>query len=185
MKVLSEWETGLKLLSAVSMFAEERISRTMNGEEMRPHALLSTLFVILATAASCWAQSPPEVAAILPDAPEPQPYVVASQPTPTAMTRPTAGFFTFRKSPNDPPLRTVRQTLGSKSILISHALGFAAMAVACSRHKTSGEEWGSEVPGMAGMAALDLLVSDRFFSRSFAVFPMGYMVFHYTKAALR
>ena len=152
---------------------------------MRSHALLSTLFVIVAAAASCWAQSPPEVAAMLPDAPEPQPYVVASQPTPTPMTRPSAGFFTFRGSPNSPPLRTVKQTLSSKSILISHALGFAAMAVACSRHKTSGEEWGSEVPSMVGMSALDLFVSDRFFSRSFAVFPMGYAVFHYTRAALR
>jgi hypothetical protein len=154
---------------------------------LRSHTPLSTLFVILAATASCWAQSPPEppeASAILPDAPEPQPYIVASQPA-RSRARPQAGFFAFRKSPNSPPLRTLRQTLGSKSILISHALGFAAMAIAGSRHKTSQEEWGSEVPAMAAMAALDIFVADRYLTRSFAIGPMVYAVFHYTKSSLR
>lgn len=151
---------------------------------MRSHTLLSTLFVILAATASCWAQSPPEASAILPDAPEPQPPIVASQAAPSQARRP-AGFFTFRKSPNSPPLRSVKQSLGSKSILISHALGFAVMAIACSRQKTSQEEWGSEVPAMAAMSALDIFVADRYFTRSFAIGPMVYAVFHYTKSSLR
>jgi hypothetical protein len=92
---------------------------------MRSHALLSTLFVTLA--ASCFAQTPSEDA--LPDAPQPQPSVVATSPTPPPVTRPTAGFFTFRKSYLDPPLRTNKQVLTSKLFLIMHGMLLASLAV--------------------------------------------------------
>lgn len=103
----------------------------------------------------------------IPDNPQPQPK--------------PPGFFAFRKSWQEPPLRTNKQVFTSKAILISHGMGFAAMIVACSR-KNSRESWSSEVPAMLGSAGLDY-IGDRYFTRSFAVGPMLYAVFHYTKAA--
>jgi hypothetical protein len=146
----------------------------MNGEDMRSHALLLTLFVILA--ASCFAQTPSEDA--LPEAPQPQPSVVATSPTPPPMTRPAAGFFTFRKSYLDPPLRTNKQVLTSKLFLIMHGMLLASLAVDKWRLPDAREHW-----AVAGITALDYLM-DRFFTRAYMVAPPIYGIQHYVRDAL-
>ena len=147
---------------------------------MRSHALLSTLFVTLA--ASCFAQTPSEDA--LPDAPQPQPSVVATSPTPPPVTRPTAGFFTFRKSYLDPPLRSNKQVLTSKLFLIMHGMLLASLAVDKWRLPDAREHWAEEVPAVAGITALDYLM-DRFFTRAYMVAPAIYGIQHYVREALQ
>jgi len=109
-----------------------------------------------------------------PDAPQPQ---VTHQ-----WKAPADGFFSFRKSWKDPVLRPNR-----KSWLIfglSHAAGWAAVSVACSRYPRSNENWGSEAPAMAGVTALDFLVF-KFVSPSMSWESQGYAVYHYGAAAKR
>jgi hypothetical protein len=152
---------------------------------MRSHKLLSTLFVILAAAASCLAQSPSEVAAILPDAPEPQPpYVVASRPTPPPRTRPTPGFFTFRKSYKDPPLRTNKEVFHSKTFLLLNGALLAAVVVDIQHTHGARESWGSELPAVGGAIGLDYLM-DRFFTRAYAVEGPIFGIQHYVRDAFR
>jgi hypothetical protein len=95
-----------------------------------------------------------------------------------------AGFWTFRKSFKDPPLRTNKQHFGSKAILITEGLAWASLSVACSRSKTSHETWGSEVPAMLGMMGI-AYIGDRYFARPYAVFPMIYATEHYARAAAK
>lgn len=92
-----------------------------------------------------------------------------------------AGFFAFRKSYKDPPLRTNREVFTSKVILVTHIAGFAAMMVACSR-KNSHEHWHSEMPAMIAVSGMDY-VGDRYFTRLFGVAPMIYATVHYSLAA--
>ena len=111
--------------------------------------------------ATCFAQ--------LPDAPTPQPK--------------QATFLTFRKSWQDPPLRTNKQVFKSPVFLLSQSAMILSMVVAC-RNKRSGETWGSEVPAVAGVFGLDYL-SDRLFAEYFSVGPAIYAVQHYARAATR
>jgi hypothetical protein len=105
----------------------------------------------------------------MPDAPQPQPS--AKHVT----------FWTFRKSWQDPPLRSNKQMLTSKPFLLSTIGGAAAMIVAC-RNKRSGEDWHSEVPAVIGVDAIAFL-SGKYFTQSYAVAPGAYQIVHYSIAA--
>lgn len=131
----------------------------------------------------------------LPDSPQPQydhtEYVGDSLPTSCAagcdignpaLHRP-ANFFTFRKSWQDPPIRSNKQVFKSPVFLLSQSAMVLSMVVAC-RNKRSGETWGSEVPAVGAVFGLDYL-SDRFFSEYFAVGPATYATIHYSRAATR
>lgn len=93
------------------------------------------------------------------------------------------GFFAFRKSWQDPPLRTNRQFFHSKLIWIADGIAFTSTIVACSR-RNSQESWGSEIPAIVGIAGLGY-VGDRFFTRSFAIGPMIYATAHYIHSATK
>jgi hypothetical protein len=115
-------------------------------------------FVLLL--ASAFAQAP--------SAPDPQPRQVH--------------LYTFR-GPEDPPLRTNRQTLKTKTFWLSQSLGIASMIVAC-RNPRSGEDFHSEAPAVGALFGLSYL-SERYLS---GLFPIGigtYETIHYTKAALK
>jgi hypothetical protein len=105
----------------------------------------------------------------LPDAPEPQPK--------------PASFFTFRKSWQDPPLRTNKQFFKSKTFWLSQAGAAAALVIAC-RNPRSHEHWDSELPAFAGVFGMSYL-GGRFFTQSFAVGPGVYEIVHYSVAAAK
>jgi len=107
----------------------------------------------------------------LPEAPQPQ-------PGPKHIT-----FWTFRKSWQDPPLRTNKQMFRSKTFLLSTIGGAAAMIVAC-RNKRSGEDFASEVPAVIGIDALAYL-GGRYFTQSYAVAPGVYEMIHYSISAAK
>ena len=120
----------------------------------------------------------------LPDAPTPQPtytdYVVHNTPN-TPAKQP--GFFAFRGSWEDPPLRTNKQMFRSKTFILSQLGAATAMIIAC-RNPRSGEEWHSEVPAVIAVAGFSY-VGGRFFTQSFAVAPGIYGVVHYSLAAAK
>src|ERR1035438_4581787 len=87
----------------------------------------------------------------LPDAPQPQP-------------KPST-FFTFRKSYQDPPLRTNRQVFSSKTFLILHGLLATSLIVDIKHTHGAREQWDSEVPAVLGVTGMDY-VMDRFFTRA-------------------
>lgn len=91
-------------------------------------------------------------------------------------------FWTFRGKYTDPPLRTNRQAFDKKFILL-HAMAWASVIVACKR-KNSGEDFGSEIPAIAGVTALDYM-STRLFSESFSVPPALYATAHYIWSATK
>jgi hypothetical protein len=101
--------------------------------------------------------------------------------TPMARIQPV-GFFTFR-APNDAPLRTTRNVLGSKTYIALNAAAFTAAIAAC-RNKRSGEDWGSEMPAVSVMAGFDFLM-DRYISRSLSVAAPVYEMIHYGKNATK
>lgn len=106
----------------------------------------------------------------LPSAPEPQP-------------KPAPKFFTFRKSWQDPPLRTNKQMFKSKTYVLSQIGGAVAMVIAC-RNKRSGEHFSDEVPALLGTDALAYL-GGRYFTQSFAVGPGVYQMVHYSISATK
>lgn len=89
-----------------------------------------------------------------------------------------AGFWTFRKSWHDPPLRTNKQMFKSKTYVATQIGGAIAMIVAC-RNPQSGEHLGVELPALLGTDAL-AYVGGRFFTQSFAVGPGIYQMIHYS-----
>lgn len=93
-----------------------------------------------------------------------------------------AGFWTFRSSWEQPPLRSNRKTFDKKFILL-HAGAAIAMVVAC-RDRSSQEDWASEVPAVAGVTALDYVAS-RFFTEAFSVEAPVYAIVHYSRSASR
>lgn len=95
-----------------------------------------------------------------------------------------ATFWTYRYKWEYPPLRTKKQALKSKPLLIAHSAAAVAMIVACKR-KGSGEDFGSEVPAVVGMAAIDYFASERYFGETFAIGPPIYQIQHYVRSALK
>lgn len=91
-------------------------------------------------------------------------------------------FWTYRGL-EDPPLRTNKQVFRSKLFLAAHIGGAIAMIVAC-RNKNSKEDWGSEVPAVAGMFGLDYL-QFRFVGGPNAIGPPIYEMIHYSLASAR
>ena len=87
-------------------------------------------------------------------------------------------FWTFRKSWQDPPLRSNRYTF-DKKFLALHGLAAVAMSVACKRHI---EHWSSEAPAVGAVTALDYTMS-RFFSESMSVEAPVYAIVHYSRSA--
>jgi hypothetical protein len=94
----------------------------------------------------------------------------------------TVHFWTYRGSA-DPPLRTNKQVFRSKLFLATHIGGVIAMIVAC-RTRNSGEDWGSEVPAVAGVFALDY-IQFRFVGGPNAIGPPIYEAIHYGLASAR
>ena len=91
-------------------------------------------------------------------------------------------FWTYRKSWQDPPLRTNRQTFKSKVLWIGAGVHLAALSVACARWKTSGEHWDSELPAFFGVQALNY-ASMRYFAAWYVPPVDAYAVQHYIRAA--
>lgn len=96
----------------------------------------------------------------------------------------SAGFWTFRQSWQDPPLRTNRQVLTSKTFLALHAALAIAIVVDIRHTHGARENWGSEAPVIPALAGMDYLM-DRFFTRSFSVEAPIYGIVHYARDALR
>jgi len=94
----------------------------------------------------------------------------------------TVHFWTYRGL-QDPPLRTNQQVFRSKLFLATHIGGAIAMIVAC-RTKNSGEDWGSEVPAVAGIFGLDY-IQFRFVGGPNAIGPPIYEMIHYGLASAR
>jgi len=99
-------------------------------------------------------------------------------------------FFTFRQSWTAPPLRTNRQAFDKKFIVL-HAIAWTAAIVACRRnlYTESGSGgtghntcWGSEVPGMIAVTALDYAMT-RLVSESLSVEAPVYAIAHYARSA--
>ena len=105
----------------------------------------------------------------IPDAPQPQPNPVH--------------VYTFRKSWQDPPLRTNKQVFKSKVFWISEGAAFASMAVACSR-KNTGEHWPNEAVAWGGGFGL-AYISARFFTELFTVGIGTYQTQHYIQSAIK
>jgi len=91
-------------------------------------------------------------------------------------------FWTYRGW-QDPPLRTNKQVFRSKAFLAAHIAGAIAMIVAC-RTKNSGEDWGSEVPAVAGIFGMDYL-QFRFVGGPNAIGAPIYEMIHYGLASAR
>jgi hypothetical protein len=91
-------------------------------------------------------------------------------------------FWTYRGF-QDPPLRTNKEVFRSKLFLAAHIGGAIAMIVAC-RTKNSKEDWGSEVPAVAGLFGMDYL-QFRFIGGPNAVAPGVYEMIHYGLASTR
>lgn len=94
-----------------------------------------------------------------------------------------AGFWTFRKGPDAPILRSNKEMFKSKTYVLSMAGGAIAMVVAC-RNKRSGEDFASEVPAVIGVDAMSYLMG-RFFAMPLAVGPQVYEMVHYSIAATK
>jgi hypothetical protein len=94
----------------------------------------------------------------------------------------TVHFWTYRGL-DDPPLRSNQQVFHSKVFLATHIGGAIAMIVAC-RTKNSGEDWGSEVPAVAGIFGLDYM-QFRFIGGPNAIGPPIYEMIHYGLASVR
>jgi len=91
-------------------------------------------------------------------------------------------FWTIRGW-QEPPLRSNKQVFRSKVFLAAHVGGAIAMIVAC-RTKNSREDWGSEVPAVAGMFGMDY-IQYRFVSGPTAIGPAIYEMIHYGLASAR
>jgi hypothetical protein len=126
----------------------------------------------------------------IPDAPSatPPPYVCHIRST--GMTYPCsyqpdhpAGFWKFRKSWQDPLLRTNKQVLHSKVFWLSHGALWASAIVAC-RNPRSGEDWHSEMPAAAAVTVLDYW-DFRLFTGGFMFPPALYGTAHYIYAATK
>jgi hypothetical protein len=94
----------------------------------------------------------------------------------------TVHFWTYR-GVDEPPLRTNKQVFRSKLFLAAHIGGAIAMIVAC-RRKNSGEDWGSEVPAVAGIFGLDY-IQFRFIGGPNAIGPPIYEMIHYGLASAK
>lgn len=94
-----------------------------------------------------------------------------------------AGFFAMGRYDAPAPLRTARQVF-DKKFAVLHGAGVLAMVLACRRARTSGEDWGSEVPAVLGVTGMDFLVS-HYVSEALSVEAPVYMFQHYMRAAYR
>jgi hypothetical protein len=103
--------------------------------------------------------------------------------TPQPDRNPSSVHFWTYRGLQDPPLRTNKQVFRSKAFLAAHIGGAIAMIVAC-RTKNSGEDWGSEVPAVAGLFGMDYL-QFRFLGGPNAVGPAIYEMIHYSRASAR
>lgn len=117
----------------------------------------------------------------LPDAPQPQP-----KPGPKTWeefkSKP-AGFFTYRATWQNPPLRSARQILKSPVFLLSQAALWGSMIVAC-RNRRSGESFHSEAGAVAGITAFSFLY-DRYFTEAGVPAIAAYGAQHYLRADLQ
>lgn len=91
-------------------------------------------------------------------------------------------FWTYRGW-QESPLRTNKQVFHSKIFVATHVGGAIAMIVAC-RTRNSREDWGSEVPAVAGMFGMDYL-QFRFVGGPNGVGPAIYEMIHYGRASTR
>lgn len=111
----------------------------------------------------------------LPDAPS----AVRDKPT----SQP-AGFWTFRKSPNAPPLRTNRQVFKSKTFLILNGCYVASVITDVEYTHGRAETRVSEYPAMLAIIGLDY-VMDRFFTRAYSIEGPIYGIQHYVRDAFK
>jgi hypothetical protein len=89
-------------------------------------------------------------------------------------------FLTFRKSWQDPPLRTNREEFHSKLFWVASGALFASFVVDNRVTHNAREHWGSEAPAIGAVIGLDY-VMDRFFSRSMSVEAPIYGIQHYLR----
>ena len=129
---------------------------------------LSLLLVLLLTSGA-WAQ--------LPDAPQPQ------HETWKEFSGKQATFFTFRKSYQDPPLRTNRQAF-SKKFIILHAMLWTSLIVDVKHTHGARETWDSEVPAMLGVTGMDYVMT-RYFTEAYSVEGPAWGTTHYIRDALK
>jgi hypothetical protein len=95
-----------------------------------------------------------------------------------------AGFFTFRKGPGFPPLRSTKEVFGSKLFWGLHGAYVAAVITDIRFTHGRREDWGSEGPVIPVVVGADYLM-DRFFSRAFSVEAPVYGIQHYVRDAMK
>lgn len=148
---------------------------------------LCVLIVFSAVTARCSdiPEHPTRPAPALPDAPLPQAQPPFTLPTGYQCSPDIKCYeedrpihvWTFRKSWQDPPLRTKLGVFKSKYFWVSTGAMWTAMAVACSRRGTR-EEFHSEVPGVAAVTGFYWIMS-RYGDELYGVGMAGYGVGHY------
>lgn len=104
--------------------------------------------------------------------------------TPVVVIPAKPGFFTFRKSPNDPPLRTNREVFHSKTFLLLNGAFAASVITDVEYTRGKRETRGSEYPIIPAIIGLDY-VMDRFFTRAYSVEGPIYGIQHYVRDAFR
>ena len=140
---------------------------------MRTAITFSLLFIALSSAAQSKGGENSTVAQ-LPAAPSPVDTVSQAQ-------RPR--FLSFRANWEEAPLRTNRQAFDKKFLAV-HIAAWGAVVFACRRSRTSGETWGSEIPAMAAVTAMDYM-STRLLWEPFAIGPALYATGHYLHSGLK
>src|ERR1039458_8327917 len=113
----------------------------------------------------------------LPDAPQPQ------HDTWKEFSGKSATFFTFRKSYQDPPLRTNRQAF-TKKFIILHALLLTSFIVDNRVTHGAREKCDSECTAILGGGTLDYAMT-RFFTEAYSVEGPVYGIQHYVRDALK
>lgn len=92
-----------------------------------------------------------------------------------------AGFWTFRSNWRSPALRSNRKVFDKKFVAMHAGLWLTAV-LACRNYKRTGEEWQSEMPGMAAETGMDFIWS-KWFIEAGGVLPADiYGMVHYSRA---
>ena len=95
--------------------------------------------------------------------------------------RKPVSFWTFRKSWEDPALRSNKQVFKSKVFWLTHA-GLWAATIVATRNPRSGEENHSELPVAAVLTGMDYFFM-RWVGAPMALGPPVYGMIHYSLAA--
>ena len=110
------------------------------------------------------------------------PPLPESQQLPPYRDPSSVHFWTYRRW-QEPPLRSNKEVFRSKLFVAAHIGGAIAMIVAC-RSRNSGEDWGSEVPAVAAVFAMDY-IQFRLVGGPNAIAPPIYEMIHYGRASTK